>query len=272
MKQLFLIISTLFVSSIVTAQKNFEGSVTYRLHSNSGEKQDAELKVLFGNKKLKLFFKEKDEYEKETLVVLLDSAAVYNVNVVEKTFKRSTLTLSSPEQKPQKKLINGYTTTPYQPESTGVGSLLGGMLGSSSVIFYVADSLHYYIPGAFIGNKELLMIQKGKIVLGAEIQIANPYNDPADSNSKITNIITAEAIDIRPMAIDENEFFIPADFVDRKDLPDPVYVDSAGVAVDTSAVGIDSALAPVKKAVKKKPAKPTTPKPKGTSKAIRRKE
>jgi hypothetical protein len=270
MKQLFLFLSALFISGIVSAQKNFEGTVIYSLHSSSGDKQDAELKVLFGNKKLKLFFKEKDEYEKDALVVLLDSAIIYNINVVEKTFKRSTLTLSSPEQKPQKKSINGYTTTPYQPENTGVGSLLGGMLGSSSVIFYVADSLYYYIPAAFIGNKELLMVQKGKIVLGAEIQIANPYNDPADSNAKSTNIITAEAIDIKPMAINENEFFIPADFVDRKDVPYTETVDSTvAVVVDTVAVAPPPRA---KKTVKKKPAKPAPPKSKSTSKAAIRKE
>jgi hypothetical protein len=267
MKQLFLIVITLFISAIVYAQKNFEGTVTYRLHSNSGDKQDAELKVLFGNKKLKLFFKEKEIYENDALVVLLDSALIYNVNVVEKTYKRSSLTLSSPEQKPQKKLINGYTTTPYQPENTGVSSLLGGMLGSSSVIFYVADSLYYYIPGAFIGNKELLMIQKGKIVLGAEIQILNPYSDPADSASKSTNIITAEAMDIKPMAIDENEFFIPADFVDRKDMTYTEPVDSTVTVADTVAVA-----PPAKKPVKKKPAKPAPPKSTSTPKAAIRKE
>jgi hypothetical protein len=269
MKQLFFIVITLFISGIASAQKNFEGTVTYRLHSGSGEKQDAELKVLFGIRKIKLLFKEKDEYEKESLLVLLDSAAVYNVNVVDKTFKRSTLTLTAPEQKPQKKLINGFTTTPYQPENTGVGSLLGGMLGSSSVIFYVADSLHYYVPAAFVGNKELLMVQKGKIVLGAEIQIANPYIDPADSNSKSTNIITAEAIDIKPMTIDENEFFIPADFVDRKDMTYTEPMDSSVVVVDTVAVAPPP---PAKKTVKKKPAKPAPTKSKSTSKAAIRKE
>jgi phage gp46-like protein len=270
MKQLFLFVITLFICGIVFAQKNFEGSVTYRLHSTSGEKQDAELKVLFGNKKLKLFFKEKETYENDALVVLLDSAVIYSVNVVDKTFKRSMLTLSSPEQKPQKKLINGYSTTQYHPENTGVGSLLGGMLGSSSVIFYVADSLYYYIPTAFIGNKELLMVQKGKIVLGAEIQIDNPYNDPADSASKSTNIITAEAVDIKPMALDEQEFFIPADFVDRKDVISTDPVDSTVAVADTVAVAAPPP--PAKKPVKKKPSKPAPRKSTSTPKAVIRKE
>jgi hypothetical protein len=148
-----------------------------------------------------------------------------------------------------------------------VGSLLGGMLGSSSVIFYVADSLYYYIPAAFIGNKELLMVQKGRIVLGAEIQIANPYSDPADSASKSTNIITAEAVDIKPMAINEHEFFIPADFVDRKDVPYTEPVDSTVAVADTVAVA-----PPVKKPVKKKPVKPAPRKSASTPKAAIRKE
>jgi hypothetical protein len=269
MKQLFLILITLFISGIVSAQKNFEGTITYRLHSNSGDKQDAELKVLFGIKKLKLLFKEKDEFEKDALIVLLDSTAVYNINVVEKTFKKTTLTLLAPEKKPEKRLINGYATTPFQPESTGLGSLMGGMLGASSVVFYVADSLNYYIPGAFIGNKELLMIQKGKIVLGAEMQFVNPYSDTEDSASKNPNIITAEAIDIKPMAINENEFFIPADFVDRKDMIYPEPMDSTVVMVDTVAV---AAPPPAKKTIKKKPAKPASPKSKSTPKAAIRKE
>ena len=248
MKQLFSILITLLISTALIAQKNFEGTVTYRLHSNTGDKPDAELRVLFGNRKLKLLFKEKDEYEKDALVVLLDSAAVYNVNFLEKKFKKTSLTLSSPSKKPEKKLINGYTTTPFLPENTGINSLLGGMLGASSIVFYVADSLHYYIPEAFAGNKELLIIQQNRIVLGAEIQIISPYNEPEDSNSKSTNIITAEAIDIRPMTIDENEFFIPADFVDSKNIPDAGTVDSTVVvAVDTVV-----ATVPAKKAAKKK--------------------
>ncbi len=266
MKQLFLIVITLFISGIVSAQKNFEGSITYRLHATTGDKPDAELKVLFGIKKLKLLFKEKDEYEAEALIVLLDSASVYKVNVTEKTFKKNTLTLTSPEKKPEKKLINGYSTTPFMPENTGLGNLLGGMLGSSNVIFYVADSLHFAIPAAFIGNKELLVIQKNKIVLGAEIQIVSPFNEYADSASKAPNMVTAEAIDIRPMAINENEFIIPADFVDRKDMTYTEPVDSIVTMVDTLAVA-----PPVKNPVKKKPAKPELPKSKSTPKAAIRK-
>jgi hypothetical protein len=268
MKQLFLILTTVIISSIVSAQKNFEGSITYRLHASTGDKPDAELKVLFGIKKLKLLFKENEAYDKDVLIVLLDSAAVYTVNFSEKTFKKSTLTLVSPEKRPEKKIINGYNTSPFMPENTGLGNLLGGMLGSSNVIFYIADSLHYTIPAAFIGNKELLIIQKNKIVLGAEIQIVSPFKELTDSASKGDNIVTAEAVDIRPMAINENEFFIPADFVDRKNMVYPVSEDTVAV-VDTVVV---TPPPPAVKPVKKKPVKPVSPKTKSTPKAAIRKE
>jgi hypothetical protein len=272
MKQLFFILITLFISTIVSAQKNFEGTVTYRLHSTQGEKPDAELKVLFGKMKLKVMFKEREEYDKDVLVIRLDSAAVYNINYEEKTFKKNNLTLTAPAQKTEKKLINGYSTTPVLPENTGFSGLLGGMLGSSSVVIYLADSLYYYIPAAFAGNKELLMVQQGRIVLGADIQLVNPFSEMGDSSAKKPNLVTVEAIDIKPMVADENEFMIPADFTDKKDMIYPVTEvpaeDSAVAIVDTTVVA--PASPPIKN-TKKKPVKPTPPKSKTSAKTGARK-
>ncbi|MBL7703154.1 MAG: hypothetical protein JNM14_12955 [Ferruginibacter sp.] len=272
MKQLFFILGCLFISSLATAQKNFEGSVTYRLHSTQGEKPDAELKVFFGKMKLKLLFKERDEYDKEALVINFDSAAVYNVNFEEKKFRKNTLTLTAPAQKPEKKLINGYSTTPLQPENTGLSGLLGSMLGTSSVVFYLADSLHYYIPAAFSGNKELLMIQRNKIVLGADIQIVNPFSDMGDSSAKRPNLVIVEAIEIKPMIMNENEFFIPVDFVNRNDIPDVLPADTMAIATDSTVAVVDTVAVPPKKIVKKKPAKSPSPKPKSSTKAVARKD
>lgn len=253
---------------LVSAQKNFEGSVTYRLHSSTGDKPDAELKILFGDKKLKLLFKENGEYDKKALVVLLDSAAAYALDPDNKTFRKTALTLTSPAGNPVKKLINGYSTTSFKPENTGLSSLLGGMLGTSNVVFYVADSLPYYIPAAFTGNKELIAIQQNRIVLGAEFQIVSPFSEYADSSSKNNpNIISAEAVDIKPMAFNANEFLIPADFADQKSMPYSAYTDSTAIQVDTAIIA-----PPAAKPAKKKPAKPASPKSKSTSKAIRRKE
>lgn len=270
MKQLFFILATLFTGNITFAQKNFEGSVTYRLHSSAGEKPDAELKVLFGKMKLKAMFKEREEYDKDVLVIRFDSAAVYNVNYEEKTFRKNALMLTMPLQKPEKKTISGYSATPVRPENTGLNSLLGGMLGTSSVIFYLADSLYYYIPAAFTGNKELLMVQQNKVVLGADIQIVNAFSDLGDSSAKKPNLVTVEAIDIKPMVTDENEFLIPADFTDGRDMVYPATeekIEDSVVAVTDTAMPAPPAI----KNIKKKPAKPAAPKSKTSAKAPARK-
>jgi hypothetical protein len=263
----------LCISNIISAQKKFEGSVTYRLHATMGEKPDAELKVLFGARKLKVMFKERDEYDKEALVINLDSASVYNVNFEEKKFRKNTLTLTALAQKPEKKLINGYSTTPLRPENTGLSGLLGGMLGTSNVVFYLADSLYYYIPGAFVGNKELLMVQQNRIVLGADIQIISPFSDLADSSAKKPNIITVEAIEIKPLIMDENEFLIPVDFVNRNDIPDVLPTDTMAIAVDSTVAVVDTVAVPPKRIVKKKkPVKSTPTQPKSATKAAGRKD
>ena len=267
MKQLCLIISVLCLVQFATAQKNFEGSVTYQLHSGSGDKTDAELKVIFGIRKIKLLFKEQDKYEKDALVVFLDSATAYNVDFTEKTYKKRTLTLTTPPQKPENKTIVGYRTTSFQPDNNnGLGDLIGGYMGRSSAVFYLADSLFYDIPDILTVTKELVMVQQHKIVLRAEIKLKSPDYGIYDSASGNINLVTAEAVEIKPMAVAETEFFIPSDFTERKEMVYPVTEDSVAV-VDTVIV-----IPPAIKTGKKKPAKPVTPKSKSTSKAIRRKE
>jgi hypothetical protein len=266
MKQLFLILSALFISNFLTAQKNFEGTVTYNLHSGTGDKTDAELKVIFGKRKIKLLFKQYEQYEKDAVILFLDSATAYNVDFTEKTYKKRILTFATPPQKTENKMIAGYSTTSFQPDTnTGLGDLIGGYMGRPSAIFYLADSLFYDIPDILTGTKELVMVQQHKIVLRAEIKLKTPDYGIYDSASRNITLITAEAVEIVPMAINENEFFITADFVERKDLPDPVFTDSVMV-VDTTV------KVPAKKTVKKKPAKPAQRKSTSTPKAAIRKD
>jgi len=268
MKQLCLIICTLCLVQFANAQKNFEGTVTYRLHSGAGDKKDAELKVLFGVRKIKLLFKEDVEYNKEALIIFVDSAMAYTVDFSDKTYKRRALNLATPPKKTENKIIAGYSTISYQPNTNnGLGDLLGGYMGASSAVYYLADSLFYDIPDIYAGTKELIMIQQHKIALGAEVELRfRDYGITDDSVSKKINLVTAEAIEVKPMAIAETEFLIPADFTVKKDMVYPPAEEPAA-AIDTVAAPV-----PAKKSVKKKSAKPASPKSKSTPKAARRKE
>jgi hypothetical protein len=253
---------TLCISSFTIAQNNFRGEIIYRLHA-SNDKQDAELKVLFGNNKLKIQFKEKEEYAADALIVLLDSGATYNLKPQDKTFKKKKLMLNSPAENVTTRTIMGFSTTAISPENNGMSGLLGGVFGSSRTLFFVSDSLHYFIPEQYKGNMEFVMVQKNKIVLGAEIHISNPYNDEGDS-SNTKNIITAEAISIKPMAVNDNDFAIPADFTAYIPATDTIttMADTTMAMMDTTAF-VPKVPAVKKKApVKKAPAKKTTAKPK----------
>jgi hypothetical protein len=163
------------------------------------------------------------------------------------------------------KTYDGFTASAMHQDNGGLGNLLGVMWGSTNAVFYLADSLYYFIPEKYKGNKELILLQKNRIVLGAEIEIVFPQMRTKDSLSKIRQKITAEAISITQLAGNDNEFIIPADFVNKQNY---------AVATDTTIAVYDStAPVPAKEAVRKKgPVEKPVPKSTSSSKAIRRKE
>jgi hypothetical protein len=141
--------------------------------------------------------------------------------------------------------------------------LLGGLFGSSRSLFYVADSLTYFIPEKYRDNMEFVMVQRNKIVLGAEIRITGGYM--ADANADSSNarsVINAEAVSIKPMMVDDNEFIIPADFTIFQPAADSAYT------VADTAVAM-----PQKQAIKKKtPVKKVPFKATAKPKAVGRKD
>ena len=253
MKRIILLLLTLFMANFITAQQNFQGVITYNLHESIKNKPDAILKIYFGTNKIKMRFKEKEDYDKEEIIVLLDSAAKYIVNTETKTYRKKILSVSIPKQY-QKKIIEGYNTTLFKNENNGLESLFGGSMEKTNVVFYLADSLYYTIPAAFADNAELVAIQKNKIVLGADIEFKAGAYDVSDSSIK-DDVIKVEAIEIKPMKISDDEFNIPADYVskmnnDYEPLTDSIAVDKMPVE-DTAVIKY-----PEKRNAAKKPVKP----------------
>ena len=267
MKKLFAAALFFFTGYSIQAQENFQGEITYKLHANTNDKPDAELKILFGVNKLKLRFKEKQEYDKEYLLVVFDSAAIFVVNEEEKTYKKKPLRTSPPLKQVEKRTFAGQSATAYPQERTGLSALMGGLVSSTEAVFFLADSLYYYIPAIYGSNAELMAIQRNRIVLGAEIGLTTAYNEMPDGNSKAPDLITAEATEIRPMSISNEEFISPSDYMDSKDMVYAPVADSALAALDTIAV----AAPPMKKS-KTQPAKPNKSKTPAKTSAIKRKD
>lgn len=271
MKKIFVILAALMICAFVHAQKNFQGEIIYRLHAAMGSKPDAELKIFFGDNKLKLLFKEKEEYDDEELIILFDSAARYVVNRDHKTFKKKPLIISTPKKQIEKRSFLGYSTTPLALEGNGLQNILGEFVKTADVVFYLADSLYYAIPAIFEGNQELIAIYKNKIVLAAEIEMKNPFEETADTSAKKADIITAEAIEIKPMKINDDEFSIPADYRDTNMMTGEAVVDTVATI---PAMPVDSVVTvnPLKKKTGKKPLKPGKSKTTVKSEALKRKE
>lgn len=267
MRKYPLILLALCLSLQLAAQKNFQGEITYQLHSSSNPEQDANLKIIFGNNKLKMRFKEKEDYDKADLLVFIDSAVSYTVNSENKTFTRKALQLFSTARATEKKTYFGYSATPYSPEYSPVAGLVGSFSDVTTADFYLADSLFYYIPPTLTGNQELVAIQKNRIVLGMIIQLKSKYADSGTTQAE--QLVTAEAIEIKPYIPAESEFIIPADYKDgREAIMSPVTDTATTVVVDTAY----RYTPPVKKGAPKKAAKPKSGGSKPKTQAIKRKE
>lgn len=266
MKRTITVIACLIIVGAALAQKNFEGEITYKLHATAEDKPDAELKILFGPKAMKLRFKEKEDYDKNELLVLFDSAAQYTLNTENKTYKKRILTLRSEPSFIKNKNIAGYSTTGIINERNSISQLASEFMTMGNSIFYLADTLYYTIHSYFGPDPVLSAIQNNKIVLGAEIMMQTGTYEMTDA-SKNKNIITAEAIEVKPMHFADNMFSLPADYTSNinSTYEEPV-ADSAMAVMDTVA-----APKPIKKSVKK-PAKPVEKKTNNQPAAIRRKQ
>lgn len=266
MKRTIAVIACLIIAGAAPAQKNFEGEITYKLHASAEDKPDAELKILFGPKAMKLRFKEKEDYDKNELLVLFDSAAQYTLNTENKTYKKRILTLRNEPSFIKNKNIAGYSTTGILNERNSISQLASEFMSIGNSIFYLADSLYYAIPSYFGPDPVLSAIQNNKIVLGAEITMQTSTYEIADAG-KDKNIITAEATEVKPMYFDNNIFSLPADYTSNiNSTYDEPVLDSAMAVMDTVAIP-----KPIKKGVKK-PARPAPEKTGSQPAAIRRKQ
>lgn len=222
MKFFCLFASVLFVGTI-HAQQIFQGTIVYSLHAPQ-EKDNAELTVQYGLNKIKVKFKEREDYDETYLMMDLDSGFFYTVNTESKTFQIKKLAEINTE-KPilNSKSIAGFSTNPVNVSGSGFSGILGF---SGPAVFYTAPDLYFPIPKKHIGAPQLIMIHDNHIVLGAEISVAMPGTTPDVPDSVIAQMkITAEAKKVTPQQWDIAEFSIPKDFT-KVSMQDWVTTDS----------------------------------------------
>src|SRR2546423_15422672 len=163
MKYFLLVILPAFVFANCFAQKQFEGTIIYRFHEND-KPDDAELTAMFGKAGIKLKFREKSEFDKEVILINLDSGMVYTLNTNDKTYKRKDLIekKSSPQQFSDR-IIAGYKTRTIELSNNKLGALSSLFMGGQ-VVLYRSDSLFYFLPEKYSANPELIAVNDNRIV------------------------------------------------------------------------------------------------------------
>lgn len=228
-----------FLTVHLQAQTSFTGKIVYNLHTPK-EKTDASLIVYFGQNRLRLEFAENGQNaSKDYVIVALDEGTVTTLDSLQKSYRIKNLRKETPERM-QPKTIAGHRTSPVKYAS-GWNGLLGGFFGQT--IFQVADDLYYPIPEAYKNNPEVMMVQNGRVVLGAEIKPVNRLYDKAytaaDSVDAEKDVITAEATEVVSQQMDPALFQIPAGFTahrydDYKDSVTDALLDTVATTADTT--------------------------------------
>lgn len=264
MKLIYAIIFV-FILNSVHAQQVFQGSVVYNLHVPQ-EKNDAELLILYGPNKIKIKFKEKEDYDKTYLLIDLDASKFFIVNSDEKTFQIKRLAEKITEENLPSKTIAGHTTIPVSMSSaTGLGAIFGV---SGTTVLFTAPDLYFPIPKKHAGIPELTMIQDDHIVLGADISMGsqNMGDKLPDSILQLMKV-SVEATRITPEVFNTAEFSIPLDFKEQitikeneADLRGLVTDSTYDPSLDSIAVMPDTTAIMTPKTNQQEKSKPSTPK------------
>lgn len=261
MKKLVVIIFCLISFIPSKAQKDFEGKIVYLLHNDTKKNEDAELTILFAKNKIRLSLKDKkdsaSDLDYSTSIINIDSGKIFTLNTYDSSYSAKKLIEKHSLETPTRKLIAGYAATSYIEDSKM--SILGYFKRSSNLVFYISDSLNYTLPEKYSINPEFLMINKNKIVLGAEMYVDfSAWSDENDS-TKNDGRISIEATRILPMQMPDSAFEIPSYYFNSKDR-------YGGYAMaDSTKLIMDSVVKAPKKQTTKKgghkppPLKKTTP-------------
>jgi hypothetical protein len=232
MKKFYLLFASFLLAASLQAQTPFEGIITYKLKGITDHGDEAELKVYFGKNVLRLKFRDKEFFDKEELVVKIDSGKTYTLNTKAKTYFGRPLFRAKPAVvKADEKTIAGYKTQAGESMAFSISSVLGERFRANQVVAYTAPDLYFPVPDSLRINPEFLVIHDNHIALRLEARFAREF-DITDTRSES---FTMEAVEVIPMTVPTADFMIPpAGYTeDRRFMADDYPADSVAVMVDT---------------------------------------
>lgn len=232
MNKFYLAFAGLLLAASLYAQTPFEGIITYKLKNFTDNGNDAELKVYFGKNVLRLKFRENEFFDKEELVVLIDSGKTYSLNTSHKTyFSRPLFVAKQPVVKADEKSIAGYKTQAGERMAFSISSVLGERFRANQVVSYTAPDLYFPVPDSFRINPEFLVVHDNHITLRLEARFAKTF----DINDARSESFAMEAVEVLPMTLPSDDFLVPpvGYTEDRRFASDDYAMDSMAIMVDT---------------------------------------
>lgn len=196
------------------AQVPFEGKIFYTIASPR-DKSDARLITYFGPNKIRIEFSDKNDLRGQQCVIVdLDSGKIFTLMPGNKMFSTSLLLEKKTVMLPPSKEIAGYKTTVAGPKA--IGSMrLGGMLTYATV--YLADELFFPVPEKYLENDLLMMIQKRRIVLGAEVNSSVGTNNGMANGTieNAQNTFSIMADSVIKESLDASMFAVPGNYTEQ---------------------------------------------------------
>lgn len=218
MKTLLLSCFAILVSFAGLSQKQFEGTIVYRLHSTE-EKVDVTLTVSFSKNAVRLNMDEPGKELEKYVVIRFDSSKKFSISPKNKNYSTERLAeKQGAKSHPAFKQFAGFSARAIDIKGGNlVDALFSGLFSEGNVVMYVADSLYYPVPDKFsTANIELMFIRDNKIVLGADLTGGkSPWDDDEKDRKSPPMEITAEAISVKWETLPEIDFMVPADYTSK---------------------------------------------------------
>lgn len=236
----------MFVCTDAFAQKNFEGKITYKFYANSQGKEEfsAIIEAYFSNKKLKLVFKDKENINDDSsMIVDFEKGILYRISLKDSSYsadslnKLKKLLQAYPVPTQEKKNLLGYNCSAVAIKQSSHESL--NDFPTDEKIWY-ADSLHFLFDTAF-GCGDALDFANGNSISLMQEQKMNVFDTINISFGMI-------AIAVKEIKVPGSIFNIPAGFL-LKEKP----FEKPGIKV------IDIQMAEVKKGDSPPPPPPPPP-------------
>ena len=276
---------TVFLFSIAIntfAQTPFEGKIEYNVSVPEKDGNGIML-IYFSKPGIRLEFIESNRPLKlqETVIINLDSGKIFTLNTSEKEYTESLLKKKHSSLLPLNKTIAGFNTAPVTVEFPAARGSLYSIF--SDPVLYPANDLYYVVPEMYKQNPELMMVYKGRIVLGGEFFMPEypdnqwNLNKTIDNAQQRKNVFTVFANKATAEPLAPSLFVVPADYTKEKDYQ--YGRDSAWVMPDTTVpyladttYMVDSVYTPQQKAPARKKKSPPSKKSTTKQNSIHRKD